>query len=162
MMIYGSSHYKNKGLILNSELLNSSGTMSLCRILGYRWHDYMSDDLVHREAGLRQVAKQRPVWRMWAWRAWRLPGRWPDGGLSEGYGHGGPGVCLGDSQTEAEGVPSQGGHGDALLRRMLPYLTWYLDSWYWCSFHCDLNPVIWHSTTATSDDQCRNYQHRVT
>ena len=24
-----------------------------------------------------------------------------DGGLSEGYGHGGPGVCLGDGQTEA-------------------------------------------------------------
>ena len=34
-----------------------------------------------------------------------------------------PGVCLGDGQTEAEGVPSQGGRGDALLRRMLPYLT---------------------------------------
>ena len=28
-------------------------------------------------------------------------GRWPDGGLSEGYGHDGPGVCLGDGQTEA-------------------------------------------------------------
>ena len=26
------------------------------------------------------------------------------GGLSEGYRHGGPGVCLGDGQTEAEGV----------------------------------------------------------
>ena len=25
--------------------------------------------------------------------------------------------------TEAEGVPSQGGRDDALLRRMLPYLT---------------------------------------
>ena len=23
------------------------------------------------------------------------------GGISEGYGHGGPGVCLGDGQTEA-------------------------------------------------------------
>ena len=42
-----------------------------------------------------------------SWRAWRLPGRWPDGGLSEGYVHGGPGVCLGDGQTEAEGVGSQ-------------------------------------------------------
>ena len=40
------------------------------------------------------------------------------GVLSEGYGHGGPGVCLGDGQTKAEGVPSQGGRGDALLRRM--------------------------------------------
>ena len=43
-------------------------------------------------------------------------------GLSEGYGHDGPGVCLGNGQTEAEGVPveyqSQGGRGDALLRRM--------------------------------------------
>ena len=39
--------------------------------------------------------------------------------LSEGYGHGEAGVCLGDGQTEA-GVPSQGGPGDALLRRMRP------------------------------------------
>ena len=38
---------------------------------------------------------------MRAWRAWRLPGQWPDGGLSEGYGHDGLGVCLGDGQTEA-------------------------------------------------------------
>ena len=37
------------------------------------------------------------------------------GGLSEGYGHDGPGVCLGDGQTEAQGVPSQGGRGDAAL-----------------------------------------------
>ena len=29
------------------------------------------------------------------------------GVLSEGYGHEGPGACLGDGQTEAEGVPSQ-------------------------------------------------------
>ena len=31
--------------------------------------------------------------------------------LSEEYGHGGPGVCLGDGQTAAEGVPSQSGRG---------------------------------------------------
>ena len=43
--------------------------------------------------------------------------------LSEGYRHDGPGVCLGDGQTETEKVPSQGGRGDALLRRMSPYLT---------------------------------------
>ena len=35
------------------------------------------------------------------WKAGRLPGRWPDGGLSEEYGHDGPGFCLGDGQTEA-------------------------------------------------------------
>ena len=70
------------------------------------------------------MARRRPIWRIWAWRTWRLPGRWPDGGLSVGYGHDGPGVCLGDGQTENEGVPSQGGRGDALLRRMTPYLTW--------------------------------------
>ena len=45
------------------------------------------------------------------------------GDLSEGYGHGGPGVCLGDGKTEDEGVPSQCGRGDALLERMPPYLT---------------------------------------
>ena len=61
-------------------------------------------------------------------RGWSMPkGRpyasWFRGLLSEGYGHGGLGVCLGDGQTEAEGVPSQGGRGDALLRRMPPNLT---------------------------------------
>ena len=45
------------------------------------------------------------------------------GVLYEGYGHDGPGVCLGDGQTEAEEVPSQGGGDAALLRRMSPYLT---------------------------------------
>ena len=30
---------------------------------------------------------------------------------------------LGDGQMEAEGVPSQGGRGDALLRRIIPHLT---------------------------------------
>ena len=39
-----------------------------------------------------------------------------DGGLSERYGHDGPGVCLGDGQTVAEGVPSQGGRVDAATR----------------------------------------------
>ena len=45
------------------------------------------------------------------------------GVLSEEYGHDEPGVCLGDGQTKAEGVPSQSERGDALLRRMHPYLT---------------------------------------
>ena len=45
------------------------------------------------------------------------------GVLSEGYGHDGPGVCPGNGQTETEGVPPQGGRGDALLRRMPLYLT---------------------------------------
>ena len=36
------------------------------------------------------------------------------------YGRGGPGVCPGDGQTEAEGLPSQVGRVDALLRRMPP------------------------------------------
>ena len=45
------------------------------------------------------------------------------GGLPESYGHAGPGVLLGDDQTEAEDVPWQGGRGDALLRRMAPNLT---------------------------------------
>ena len=44
------------------------------------------------------------------------------GVLSERYGHGGHGVCLGDGQTKAEGIPSQSGRGDARLERMLSYL----------------------------------------
>ena len=50
--------YSCETWILTGELrgrLNSFGTMSLRRILGYRWHDYMSNDQVLREAGLRQV-----------------------------------------------------------------------------------------------------------
>ena len=42
------------------------------------------------------------------------------GVLPEEYGHGGPGVSLGDGQTEAEIVLSQGGRGVAPLRRMPP------------------------------------------
>ena len=45
------------------------------------------------------------------------------GVLFQGYGHDGLADCLSDGQTEAEGVPSQGGRGDALLRGMSPYLT---------------------------------------
>ena len=37
-------------------------------------------------------------------------------------GRDGPGVCLGDAQMEAEGVPSLGGRDDALLRRMSQHL----------------------------------------
>ena len=43
--------------------------------------------------------------------------------LSAGYEHGRPVVCLDDGQTEAGGIPSQGGRGDPLLRRMSLYLT---------------------------------------
>ena len=49
----------------------------------------------------RYIVTRRPIWRIWTWRARRLPGRWPDGGLSEGDGHDGPGVCLGDGQKQA-------------------------------------------------------------
>ena len=50
---------------------------------------------------LHDCVRWSPSGRIRAWRAWRL----------------------GDGQTEAEGVPSQRERGDALLRRMLPYLT---------------------------------------
>ena len=46
-----------------------------------------------------------------------------DEGLAEGSGHGGPGVCLSDGQTEAVEVPSKSVRGDALYRRSLPYVT---------------------------------------
>ena len=76
-----------------------------------------------------------PIRGIWTWRAWRPPG-WTDGGLSEGYGHDGTGVCLGDGQTEANGVPSQGGRGDTLLRRMLPYLTRRVEAGPTCHSWC--------------------------
>ena len=34
--------------------LNSFGTVSLCRILGYRWSDFVSNDQLLRETGIRQ------------------------------------------------------------------------------------------------------------
>ena len=37
--------------------------------------------------------------------------------LSQRYGHDGPGIYIGDGQTETEGVPSQGG-GDYSLMHM--------------------------------------------
>ena len=36
-------------------MLDSFGTVSLHQILGYWWHEYISYDLVLRQAGLRQV-----------------------------------------------------------------------------------------------------------
>ena len=36
-------------------------------------------------------------------------------GLGEGYGHDGPGICLGNSQTEAKALLSQGGHSNPVL-----------------------------------------------
>ena len=38
------------------------------------------------------------------------------GGLSEGHGHDGPCVCLGDGQTEAKRVQSQGERGHVLYK----------------------------------------------
>ena len=50
--------------------------------------------------------RQSPIRGIWAWRL---------------------GISLVNGQTEAEAIPSQGGHGDALLRHMplppLPELT---------------------------------------
>ena len=54
---------------------------------------------------------------------WASTGSVASGGvLCEGNGQSGPGVCLGDDQTEAVGEPSLFERGDALLRRMSPYL----------------------------------------
>ena len=51
--------------------LNSFGNMSLRRILGYRWHYYISNDLELREAGLSQViciVRERNYASMGKWR----------------------------------------------------------------------------------------------
>ena len=66
------------------------------------WRNFLQDDPVHLILSCRD-----PV-------GWTMPMRldYADGSLtcfvvtssgnvSEGYGHGGPGVCLGDGQTEA-------------------------------------------------------------
>ena len=76
---------------------------------------------------------------------WSLPRRWPEGSLFEGYDF----IffqliyllqkCLkdkamGDGQTEAEGVPSQVGRGDALPWRSSPIhdLTCYFLYFFFC------------------------------
>ena len=57
--LFGSSSHHNLFSTFyasfDSSRLTSFGTTSLRRILSYRWHDYMSNDLVLKEAGLRQV-----------------------------------------------------------------------------------------------------------
>ena len=78
-------------------------TMPFRRILGHRWHDSMSSDLVLNQAGLRQgtlhslYAPTTPLW---------VCGE-TGGDLWERFGHAVPSVCLGDSQTEAKGEPSK-------------------------------------------------------
>ena len=119
-----------------------------CKI-SHRWHDSMDNrsilnDLITHTSRLH--SSWAPTMPLWACGAIPCGGSRPSdsflssfegrdhavgastgfmvasgGVLSEGYG---AGVCLGDGQTEAEGVPSQGGRDDALLRRMPPYLTW--------------------------------------
>ena len=52
--------------------------MSLRRILGNRWHEYMSNDLVLREVGLRQVTCIRECQLSLDWHVARLPAEDPD------------------------------------------------------------------------------------
>ena len=72
------------------------------------------NDLVLSEAGLKQVTcivRERQL-RLWASTGFMVAS---GGVLSGGYEHAWSGDYLGDGQTEAEGLPSQGGRGDALL-----------------------------------------------
>ena len=56
---------------------------------------------------------------------------WLQQGWSASQGDGdGPGISLGDGQTEVPGVPVESGRSDMLLRCVLPYLTLpYFKSW---------------------------------
>ena len=104
-----------------------------------------SKDMVVREAGLRRftcivrdrqprlfehvarIPREDPAHRIPNCRdpsGWTVPMGRPEASclgqvvLSEGYRHWGPGICLGDGQPEAEGIPSPGGSGDTLHLRM--------------------------------------------
>ena len=112
--------------------------MSLRRIHGYRWYEYMSDDLVLREAGLGQVSfivRERQL-RLYGHVA-RFPAEDPAHRILSCRGPCGLTMPMGRpqasllhhvvsylrdtamaGQAEAEGVPQEGGRGDAL-----PYLT---------------------------------------
>ena len=110
----------------------------------------MSNDLVLRKSGLKQITcivQERQI-RLYGHvarlpaedpahriipcrdpRGWAIP-RGHHGSclrLVESYlkdtGTAGLGVCLGDGQTEVEGVPSQLGPADSLLGRMPPYVN---------------------------------------
>ena len=64
------------------------------------------------------------------------------GVLSDGYGHGGPGVCLGDVQTEAEGVPSHRWarrFGFVLLEVLLSYCQ--------MGYGLDIGHMLYYITT---------------
>ena len=106
----------------------------------------MSNDLVFSEVGLRQVTcivRDRQL-RLYGHVArltakdpahqilsCRDPRGWTmqrgastgfmvvsGGNLSEGHGHDGPGVCLGDGQIEVEALPVQGGCSNTQLQCM--------------------------------------------
>ena len=87
-------------------------------------------------ASMPRGCEWSPVWRM-AWPACSVPGWWPDGGLSEGYWHGGPGVCVGDGQTEAYlkdmGMTVLASAWAMARRRPISRIwTWRGWSWWWC------------------------------
>ena len=61
------------------------------------------------------LSKRQPRW-------WRRPTGRPRASWLQYWD--GQGICLGNGQTEAPGDPAESGCSDALLRCMLPYLSW--------------------------------------
>ena len=144
--------------------LNSFGTRSLRRILGYRWSDFVSIERLLRDTQMRFVTcivrehqlRYRDMWLIsWRWScspdsfsegvSWLDEANGPTKCLvaaagwfaSQGDGDG-PGICLGDVQTESTGVLVESGRSDALLRCMLPYQTWPDQHDF-----CNLSSVLW-------------------
>ena len=124
--------------------LNSFGTRSLQRILGYHWSDFVSNKQLLREGQMRFVTcivcecqlqlyghvtrfpdadPAHQILSVKEPREWRRPMGRPRASWLQ------PGVDWlasqgdGDGQTEAPGVPSESGCSDALLWRILPHLT---------------------------------------
>ena len=122
--------------------LNCFGTRSLWRNLGYRWSDFVSNERFLRETQMRFVTC---IVREHQLLLYGHVAHFPDADpahqiLSAREAHelrapmGRPRASwlqqvdrhlkeMGDGQMEALGVPAERGCSDALLRRMLPYLT---------------------------------------
>ena len=129
--------------------LNSFGTRSLRRILGYRWSDFVSNERLLRKTQMRfvtcivrecqlrlyghvarfpdadpahQILSAREP-REWRRQICRPRASWlqqVDQHLKEmGWARHLPG----DGQMEAPGAPAESGRSDALLWCILPYLT---------------------------------------
>ena len=119
-------------------LVAECGSHSFMDVRDETWNKQRSNNQIkfgvrlYRNDVICMVYVGMEQWTYWprSYRMLECSYRMPESSSSEGFGHGGPGVCLDDGETATERLRSQGGTGDALLRRMppIPDLHWPVDT----------------------------------